>query len=313
MYLDLWSPLSSVFSWLNYPFKKTIFPKSNVASQMAQSTCQYGRCKRQGFDPWVRKILWRRVQQLTPEFLPENSTDTGAWWDTFHGVAKSWTQQHTHTWSQISLSILFPTFKTQTKKAIFCCLRWKKARDCEPGFHPGKAMSWSNAGDEPTRVSLAWRPALPSVWPVQTLQILQTETGHSTSLSSRKQEIITSCKGYVLLEKGFWHSALSIITKLALLFWTLCKQRLKPLRKQLFSTITWGSHCGQSSWSHKHASEDCSPGRTWAAPSWEDLGQKLTIEWFPNTRPSETEMVTILSHYIWDNLFMNTEDKGQIP
>ena len=44
-----------------------------------ESTCQYGRCKRQGFDPWVRKILWRRVQQLTPEFLPENSTDTGAW------------------------------------------------------------------------------------------------------------------------------------------------------------------------------------------------------------------------------------------
>ena len=54
-----------------------------------ESTCQYGRCKRQGFDPWVRKILWRRVQQLTPEFLPENSTDTGAWWDTIHGVAKS--------------------------------------------------------------------------------------------------------------------------------------------------------------------------------------------------------------------------------
>lgn len=98
-----------------------------------------------------------------------------------------------------------------------------------------------------------------------------------------------------------------------MLFWTLCKQRLKPLRKQLFSTITWGSHCGQSSWSHKHASEDCSPGCTWAAPSWEDLGQKLTIKWFPNTWPSETEMVTILSHYIWDNLFMNTEDKGQIP
>ena len=170
-----------------------------------ESTCQYGRCKRQGFDPWVRKILWRRVQQLTPEFLPENSTDTGAWWDTIHGVAKSWTQQHTRTSSQISLSILFPTFKTQTKKAIFCCLRWKKARDCEPGFHLGKAMSWSDAGDEPARVSLAWRPALPSVWPVQTLQILQTETGHSTSLSSRKQEIITSCKGYVLLEKGFWH------------------------------------------------------------------------------------------------------------
>ena len=35
-----------------------------------ESICQYRRCKRQGFDPWVRKILWRRVQQPTPEFLP---------------------------------------------------------------------------------------------------------------------------------------------------------------------------------------------------------------------------------------------------
>ena len=28
-----------------------------------------GRCKRQGFDPWVRKIPWRRAWQPTPLFL----------------------------------------------------------------------------------------------------------------------------------------------------------------------------------------------------------------------------------------------------
>ena len=33
-------------------------------------TCQ---CKRQGFDPWVRKILWRRKWQPTPVFLPGKS------------------------------------------------------------------------------------------------------------------------------------------------------------------------------------------------------------------------------------------------
>ena len=28
------------------------------------------RCRRSGFDPWVRKILWRREQISTPIFLP---------------------------------------------------------------------------------------------------------------------------------------------------------------------------------------------------------------------------------------------------
>jgi len=30
-------------------------------------------CRRPGFDPWVRKILWRRAWQPTPVFLPEES------------------------------------------------------------------------------------------------------------------------------------------------------------------------------------------------------------------------------------------------
>jgi len=35
--------------------------------------CQCRRCKRCGFDPWVRKIPWRRARQPTPVFLPEES------------------------------------------------------------------------------------------------------------------------------------------------------------------------------------------------------------------------------------------------
>ena len=31
-----------------------------------ESTCQYRRC---GFNPWVRKITWRRKLQPTPVFL----------------------------------------------------------------------------------------------------------------------------------------------------------------------------------------------------------------------------------------------------
>ena len=35
-----------------------------------ESTCQYRRCRRRGFDLWVRKIRWRRKWQPTPVFLP---------------------------------------------------------------------------------------------------------------------------------------------------------------------------------------------------------------------------------------------------
>ena len=35
-----------------------------------EPTCQCGRHKRQGFDPWVGKIPWRRAWQPTPVFLP---------------------------------------------------------------------------------------------------------------------------------------------------------------------------------------------------------------------------------------------------
>ena len=55
------------------------------------------QCGRPGFDPWVRKILWKR------EWLPMNGypfqysclgnpTDRGAWEVTVHGITKSWTR-----------------------------------------------------------------------------------------------------------------------------------------------------------------------------------------------------------------------------
>ena len=43
-------------------------------SQVAQwSTCQFRRHRRRGFDPWVKKIPWRKAWQLTPVFLPGES------------------------------------------------------------------------------------------------------------------------------------------------------------------------------------------------------------------------------------------------
>ena len=37
------------------------------------------QCRRQGFDPWVGKIPWRKELQPTPVSLLENSMDRGAW------------------------------------------------------------------------------------------------------------------------------------------------------------------------------------------------------------------------------------------
>ena len=34
-----------------------------------ESTWTHRRCKRRGFDPWVRKIPWKRAWQPTPVFL----------------------------------------------------------------------------------------------------------------------------------------------------------------------------------------------------------------------------------------------------
>ena len=38
-----------------------------------EPACQHRRCKRHGFDPWVRNIPWRRKWQPTPVFLPGES------------------------------------------------------------------------------------------------------------------------------------------------------------------------------------------------------------------------------------------------
>ena len=50
-----------------------------------ESTCQ---CRRLRFNPWVRKIPWKRKWQPTPVFVPGKSMDREPWWATVHGVKK---------------------------------------------------------------------------------------------------------------------------------------------------------------------------------------------------------------------------------
>ena len=72
------------------------------------------QCRRNEFDSWVKKIPWRRKQQVTPVFLGEgngnplqcscleNPRDGGAWWAAIYGVAQSWTQLKRLSSSQYS-------------------------------------------------------------------------------------------------------------------------------------------------------------------------------------------------------------------
>ena len=60
-----------------------------------ESACQCRTCRRHEFNPWVRKIPWRRKWQPPPVFFLKNRMDRGAWWAIVHGVAKSRTQLST--------------------------------------------------------------------------------------------------------------------------------------------------------------------------------------------------------------------------
>ena len=63
--------IKSVFLFQNILLYKcnafSIFPSG------IEPACQYRRYKRQGFDPWVRKIPRKRAWQPTPVFLPGKS------------------------------------------------------------------------------------------------------------------------------------------------------------------------------------------------------------------------------------------------
>ena len=70
-----------------------------------ESTCQ---CRRPGFNPWVRKIPWRRNGNPLQYSGLKNSVDRGARPATVHGVAKSQTQlsnSHPHTQSRCTYSL----------------------------------------------------------------------------------------------------------------------------------------------------------------------------------------------------------------
>ena len=80
-----------------------------------EPACHCRRCKRRGFDPWVRKILWRRAWQPTPETNQysclENPMDRGAWWATDHGITELNTSEWLTLWTlSLGLQLLKDSF-----------------------------------------------------------------------------------------------------------------------------------------------------------------------------------------------------------
>ena len=58
------------------------------------------QCGRPGFDPWVRKILWRRDGYPLQYSCLENSLDRGTWWAIVYGVGP----KESETTEQLTLS-----------------------------------------------------------------------------------------------------------------------------------------------------------------------------------------------------------------
>ena len=67
-----WSPLSQKLEW-EYLLVKVILATVSPVAQQWRIHQQCMRHRRCAFDPWVRKILWRREWQPTPAFLPGES------------------------------------------------------------------------------------------------------------------------------------------------------------------------------------------------------------------------------------------------
>ena len=66
--------------------------KTWFRSPDSEPACQCRRPKRQGFNPWIRKIPRRGHRNTLQHSCLENPLDRGSCWATVQWVAKSWTQ-----------------------------------------------------------------------------------------------------------------------------------------------------------------------------------------------------------------------------
>ena len=102
-------------------------------SLVAQTVKSLPAMQAPGFNPWIRKIPWRRAWQSTPVFLPGLSHRQRSLVGTVHGVAKSRTQlkrqhntAHILLWNH-PLKLLINIFISPHPKTISCSLKSKSS------------------------------------------------------------------------------------------------------------------------------------------------------------------------------------------
>ena len=84
---------SWIFVWaVKFVLFQHILWTSQVFPSGKESPCQCQRFKRLRFEPWIKKVPWRRAQQPLQYSCLEKPMDRGAWWATIHRVTKSQTQ-----------------------------------------------------------------------------------------------------------------------------------------------------------------------------------------------------------------------------
>ena len=65
------------------------FSGGSVGKESACNAGEYLQHKRREFDPWVRKIPWRRKWLPTPDSCLGNPMERGAWGSLVHGAART--------------------------------------------------------------------------------------------------------------------------------------------------------------------------------------------------------------------------------
>ena len=80
---------NTLWIWHDNPYTNLL----KITKNPGFISCKCRRLKIHKFDPWVRKIPWRRAWQPTPVFLPEESPgNREAWRATVHRAAKNRTR-----------------------------------------------------------------------------------------------------------------------------------------------------------------------------------------------------------------------------
>ena len=107
-----------------------------------ESTCQYRRLRRYGFDPWVGEISWRRKWQPPPVFLPGKSfgqrslasycpwghKDTTEWYTHTYTHTRTHTHENKPKFFQKKCQILIQLFYIQCSCKGLCRWNWASTR-----------------------------------------------------------------------------------------------------------------------------------------------------------------------------------------